>query len=457
MRWIPACCCLATLAVAARPSLAQPYSIRLRTAPDTGMSAVVRLVQKDTGSIRRLDAAGKPLSATTPQARDLLYTITVLEKDLGRVTRSKRLYDKALGGPADKVAALIQQGRGVVIEVQDGKRRVGVVGAPVLDAAELERLAAEVDEPLDFADLVAPSRRVDVGESWEFDFRPLLATFRGSGFDFQHSIATARLLKVYFKQKSLFGVIEFQVKIAINYLDGTTSVDPPALIEAAGTIDAAIDGSSCAATESSTFKFQAASRLLAPGFSALLHSDLVTVSRLERSAEQDDPKLREVPTIDFTGSAAWKVFSSKSGRFRASFPGTPQEQSGKDSTGNPVIGTGLELKNGEIAYYVNVVDFSGSKAQLDPKRILEAIVKNADVASKSEIQLNGVPGLELVREGQQNGVKITTTQRVVMAHGRLYQVVAFATAAHAESLDARKFLDSFSILEPEPMPPAKPK
>src|SRR5437870_13555961 len=114
--------------------------------------------------------------------------------------------------------------------------------------------------------------------------------------------------------------------------------------------------------------------------------------RTEHSEEKDDPKELTVPAVEFIKpSGIWAEFTSKEGRFSASFPGEPQVKNTKDDQGNVTIQHMVTQEQGMIAYSVAYTVYANTNPKADPKTVLQGVANGLakDTKAKKDIKLNG--------------------------------------------------------------------
>jgi hypothetical protein len=442
---------LATCTTAAE---AQTYVIKLKTYPEAGMTVTIRDTQKETGSTKFFDSAGKMTDEIKPKDREMVYTLTILEREKSEGPASKYacFYDKATETQAGKTRIFSYEGRSVVFERKDGKYRVGVVGKPPLDRKDLDYLIQKANESTsttaDQDKAITPAKAVAVGDTWTIDPKALSALFKEGDFDFKASQAEAKLVKVYTKGPSQFGVIDVNLKLAVKGIGPAIKFEPPATLVVKVSIDAAIDGSSTARTETHTGKFQGKSLVQQGEKKLTMEMDVGGSGRIERSEEKHDAKALKVPVVDLTGPGDWALFTSKEGRFSANFPGNP-DKTQKDNQDNVTTTFTVNQEKGAIAYMVVYTDYAKDISKADPKTVLQAVVDQfaKDTKAKKDIKLNGYPGIELSLMMDQAGTKLAMTLRVYIVEGRLYQVLVVSELGLKDKAQAEKFLDSFRLHE----------
>jgi hypothetical protein len=147
---------------------------------------------------------------------------------------------------------------------------------------------------------------------------------------------------------------------------------------------------------------------------------------------------------------------SKEGRFKASFPGDPQQSVSGETT--CILYADRTKK---VIYAVRYTD----EARLDGTRLCEAPVVEAllnslrDAAIKdykgtlrteNPVTLRDFPGREFIFKGHDQSREVESRQRIYLAPGRIYQVFVVALGHALDRDDARRFFTSFDILDEPP-------
>jgi hypothetical protein len=216
-------------------------------------------------------------------------------------------------------------------------------------------------------------------------------------------------------------------------------------------MDAAIDGTNTAYVSVQSIKLKAKGKELQnKEVKGLIELDGGSVDRVEQSAEKDDPKGREIPSVEFApDKTAWKPFTSKEGRFTADYPGTPTVESKKNAAAGDVITqVVLATKDGSVAYLVTFTDFTKDLSKVDPKLLLVKVAGpgTKDLKSRKEITLNGFPGVEFVLQPE----KYIITHRCYMVNGRLYQAIVNIKKGKERGAEQERFFKSFRLMEKAP-------
>jgi hypothetical protein len=428
------------------------YTIKFKTQPDTGMTVTIRDSENETGSMRAFGADGKLLNEEKPKSHEVIYTVTVLQrKKTGALAnKAKRVYEKATESEGGKARTFTYQGRTVVIEQKGNAYHVGVDGKPPLDEKDLDKLIKDAndDSPgtIGGEEAVIPNKAVAVGERWTINLAKMKALKRYD-LDTKASTGEAKLVKVYTKGKSQFGIIEINFKLAVKGFGPDMHFIPPASMEQKVTIDTAIDGSSTARTETLTGKLKGRSVMHESGKKIVIEIDVGMSGRSVCSEEKDDARAREVPAVKLFGpDRHWAEFTSKEGRFSATFPGKP-EVTKKEAKTSVTTECTVARERGNIAYTVIYTDYKNPNPNADPKAVLKSVIEsNAKVTKKKkEIKLNGIEGVELVLELDQKEGKLHMTYRAYFVKGRLYQLMVIDAPGVKEKIQVEKFLDSFKL------------
>jgi hypothetical protein len=149
-----------------------------------------------------------------------------------------------------------------------------------------------------------------------------------------------------------------------------------------------------------------------------------------------------------SSAPSWKEFKSPEGRFTATFPGAPKQQT-QNVAGQPMKVFIVELGGGDFAYSVLYNDIGANVEALGAKALLSSVANGmgGNVKSKKEIQLKGHPGMEVTMEMRERGVLLELTDRIYLVKGRLYQVMVAGVKGKTPPASFTQFLDSFQIQE----------
>lgn len=166
--------------------------------------------------------------------------------------------------------------------------------------------------------------------------------------------------------------------------------------------------------------------------------------------------LRKKPTVAKVVQPKWKIFTAPDGGFTVLMPGRPTigTQTQKTYMGeiNVAVFTAQPPKQ-EVAYVVTYNEFPYNFAQMNsPQDILKKTQDSAINTTKSKLvsernirSSNGHPGKEI--EYVDAGGKVTTN-RMYIADGRLYQVMAITSKKQNKTLakTIKGYLNSFNIV-----------
>lgn len=441
---------------------AQMYTIKLKSEPDAGMTVTIHDTHKEEGSMKLVSPDGKILNEVKPnKGRELAYSLTILSKGKGTgpAQQFKRVYDTATETEEGKRKTLSYQRRIIVFDWSEGTYRIGVVGKPPLDGKDLDDVLKKANDnataQVDGDRAITPAKQVALNQTWTVDPMAIQGLMKEIELDPKKSRAQAKLVKVYSKGKSQFGVIEVDFQLAVKALPPIIKFNSPATMQLKGTFDLAIDGSSTARKETWASTLKGKGMMQQGENKIAIEMDGVMSGSLDRSEEKDDAKARVVPKVEFVGPGGqWEEFASKEGRFTALFPGKPKIDTKKDATDNVTTTCQVPREQGNIIYQVVYTDF----AQVDPKVNPKVVVKSAaDNLAKAinakltkenkEITRNGHAGLEMLGETEQSGFKMAITLQVYYIKGRLYQVMVINVLGVKEKVEVKKFLDSFQLHE----------
>ncbi len=177
------------------------------------------------------------------------------------------------------------------------------------------------------------------------------------------------------------------------------------------------------------------------------------------SVEAKQPKLpvtQVKPTPTQPVQPKWKLYTAPDGRFTILMPGSPERntQSQKTYMGEINLETFIaQPPKQQVAYIVAYNDFPYSYGQMaNPELILNNARDMALKTTKSNLisqrnirSSNGHPGKEIVYIN--SGGKITRN-RMYVAEGRLYQVMAITTKKQQKTLakTITGYLNSFQVV-----------
>jgi hypothetical protein len=153
-----------------------------------------------------------------------------------------------------------------------------------------------------------------------------------------------------------------------------------------------------------------------------------------------------------SASAQFQEYTSSDGRYKVSFPGTPQAKTSQSPGGVTMSAMGVDEKDG--AYLVQYGDLSippGETDQqlqqrLDALRDATGQALGGKVTRFTPIKLAGkYPGRELeATVPSKNG---TLRARMYLVNQRLYEVMAVGTSSWVSSPNTNTFFNSFSLTQ----------
>jgi hypothetical protein len=282
---------LLVLPVLSAGDQAQTYTIKLKNNPDVGKSVVHKDMDKYVVTVKVSDAGGKVLREAKPsESKEFEYTLTVQDKGDKHPKKYTQKFTKAVEDKDGKSMTRSWEGRTVIYELVDGKYKVKAEGAPELPEKDLEFLAGKANEQLksDLDKVLLPKKAVKVGDSWPINARELANTFGNVGeLDFQQTKVEGKLVKVYQKDGSQFGVIDFTMKLACKtIMPGNLKFDPPVIFDFKATLDTGIDGSSTAGVLSMTGKMAGKTTVDNAGMKFNLDIAMMMSLKTEHSGEK---------------------------------------------------------------------------------------------------------------------------------------------------------------------------
>jgi hypothetical protein len=445
---------------------AQTYVIKLNSKQTIGRTVTIRDTRTENGTLKFFFPDGKLAHEVPPKSRELIYTVTPLEEERSdrQSGKCKFVYEKATETIGGKTRNLSYHGRTLIFAQKDGVYRVGVVGEQPLDPADVDELLAKANRKSSDRDddrAFLPAKPVAVGDSWSVDPNVVFSAFKEFDPDMKVSRADGKLVRVYTRGASRFGTLEVSVEGAVKSLGMGSKFDPPAIKKMKVTTDRAIDGSEAALTVTDDGDIKGRGTVRKGETIFTVEMGMGQSSRQEISAERDDPKAREVPVVKFVGRGDWFEFTSKEGRFTASFPDKPTVKTVSLENGVQETKVMAIREQDRTAYGVTIHDYPESAPLSEPEVALKRIAEtHADkTKEKKDIERFGYPGIELHLEFEQDGVRLIMTLQAFCVDGRFYQVVAMGEHGTKKKIEVRKFLDSFRLLKEkdgaEPKPESK--
>lgn len=252
------------------------YTIRLK---EVGDGDSVNVTQSFSGENRtRLREVEKVEKMTATAS----FRETILDKKRAEpATRLKRHYRKAQVTRNDRPQDVPYAGKTVLIEKKAGKYRFALE-----DGAELKtnlfNMDRELNEGFDLGPQLGksllPAAAVRVGDEWSLDKKKLLERLlpiSGLRMDLARTRATAKLVRVYTKEKARFGVLSFHLEAPATQMAEsglTLDLEAGSKLSADGVLDLCIDGTQASGTSKVTMRVKILTLVKATG--ATVHGDI---------------------------------------------------------------------------------------------------------------------------------------------------------------------------------------
>lgn len=159
-----------------------------------------------------------------------------------------------------------------------------------------------------------------------------------------------------------------------------------------------------------------------------------------------------------SGGGTWQVYDSKDGGFTVLMPGSPSPQ---DKSPSPVIHSALNFK--EISLPQGSSTFSVHYYDLKHKPINDYLISTNSmhrlISEKSGKLSHELPAATGTYQGREFVIEVPSknqmvARRVFLANARVYWVTAEFPKADALPPEVERFLASFKITQPPPMPEA---
>jgi len=245
---------------------AQTYTIRIKEFPDVGKKTSETTSEKSNGSIK-ISFNGMVVKDEAVNENVVKeFTLETLEKGDGPLPKKfKKTFTKAVVVKGNKDEAEPYQGRAVIYELKDNSYDARAEGDPALPEAAVKKLQEQANQAGKTTRVMLPNKAVAVGDTWTIDAGKLAeAISKTLPLDVAKSSAQGKLVKVYQKDNHQFGVLEFDIKLALSGF-GPAKLTTPIPLTSKMTIDVAIDGSSTQATMRSTGSMQGKSEIMMNG------------------------------------------------------------------------------------------------------------------------------------------------------------------------------------------------
>lgn len=142
---------------------------------------------------------------------------------------------------------------------------------------------------------------------------------------------------------------------------------------------------------------------------------------------------------------AWAEYRPADGSFVVQFPGPPNARTDKQDTYTEKRWF-VEVDAGNMAYAVIRTEFANPD-QVNPADVQkEMLAGYSNVRGKRDVNVGGLPGIEVTHDLEVKGVKLVVVERMAVTRDRVVQVVTIAV--EGKTAQAAKFFDSFRFREP---------
>jgi hypothetical protein len=234
---------------------AQTYKIKSKDYGDVGKKVNVQRNDSSKQMVKVSVMGMVVKDVVEEDVQEVSYTEIVVEGGSPYPRKFERIYTTAKKTKGGKVDMASHHGATVVFELQNGAYKASVKGDKALPPGDLKKLQKEANHRILVpTEKLLPQKAVAVEETWKVDpnlFAKLLADDDGTAVDASKSKCQAKLIKAYQKNGHPFGVIEYNVDMAVVSL-GSNKLSNPIMFRMKVTIDSDMDGSSTAGTMSMT-------------------------------------------------------------------------------------------------------------------------------------------------------------------------------------------------------------
>jgi hypothetical protein len=264
---------------------AQTYKIKVKQFPDPGKKTEDTTVEKTTGTVKS-SAQGMVKEEKLSEITEKVLTVQTLENGGPQPKKLQKTYTKATHTKNDKQETLPYQGRTVIFELKGNSYQATAQGEPALPAGELKKLEDFADTAANMTRVMLPGKEVQVGDTWTIDTTKLVQSLgKTLPLDPAKSTAQGKLVKVYQKSNHQFGVLEFDLKMAITGF-GPAKLNTPIPLTLKITLDVAIDGLSTQGTMNSTGTMQGKTDFNVGGQAITLEFDVHSSGHVTSSEEK---------------------------------------------------------------------------------------------------------------------------------------------------------------------------
>jgi hypothetical protein len=267
---------------ATRPAASDEYIIKIKFWPDAGQTVAIHQTEKRAGFTKTFQA-NVWTEQKQDETRESECKQTLLEGGDKLPRKFQRHYEKASRTITGQTSAFIYEGKTIVFELVGNQYRATAEGGG-LGPIPLGILATDVNTEAHLEHALVPSKPVRLHETWALEPRTLEEAFAAlEGIVPGKSRGQATLAKVYPNQGKQFGVITFEITLAVNQMQNAR-LEPPLTRTWTGSIDAAIDGSTTPVNASRTGKLTGKAQLDGPDKKkGILEAALETTGRTEQS------------------------------------------------------------------------------------------------------------------------------------------------------------------------------
>jgi len=260
------------------------YVIQIKFLPDVGRTVAIHQTERKAGSVKTFQS-GQWNEEKRDETRESQFRQTLLEAGDKLPRKFKRHYEKATRTTMGVTVPLSYEGQTIVFELV-GDRYKATTDGVAIGAVSLGVLAQDVSTEVHLEPALIPGKPVRLHESWPLQPRRLEEVFgRTESLAPGKSRGEATLAKVYQNQGKQFGVINFEITLAVNELRNFR-LDTPLTRTWTGSVDAAIDGSSTSINTSRTSKLTGKAQIDGPDKKkAAVEAAQETTGRIEQSSE----------------------------------------------------------------------------------------------------------------------------------------------------------------------------
>ncbi len=265
---------------------AQTYKIQLKEYPDVGKKITQTGTETSKESVKVTVMGMVVKDESKTKVKNITYTEETVTKGDGRPKAFKKTFTKATVTADGKTEKLPYEDRTILFEKKGEGYTAKAEGEPALDAKVLAELQDSVNTSEQLSRVFTPGKEVAVGDTWKIDIERVAAAFAKSlPLDKEKSTAQGKLVKAYKKGNHQFGVLEYDLKLAVKKL-GPLDLKTPAPFQMKLTVDTAIDGSSTAGTLTTTGNLKAVTEVTQNGQTVGLNLNVEVSGREQVTGEE---------------------------------------------------------------------------------------------------------------------------------------------------------------------------